>query len=157
MTDQRWILLVDDNACDIDLAIRALTAHAAGSEVVVARDGAEALNCLHHQGTLDQRRPGNPSLVLLDLKMPKVDGLEVLRQMRSDPELQLIPVVILTSSCEQADVRRCYQFGANAYVVKPVDYSRFRETLQQVGAFWVAMNQPAPAADADANALPSPL
>jgi CheY-like chemotaxis protein len=124
---------------------------------VVARDGAEALNCLHHRGELSQRRPGKPSLVLLDLKMPKVDGLEVLRQMRSDPELQLIPVVILTSSCEQTDVRRCYQFGANAYVVKPVDYPRFRETLQQVGAFWVAMNQPPPAADANVNALPSPL
>src|SRR5712671_871618 len=140
----KWVLLVDDNACDADLALRELTSGESASHVVVARDGAEALDCLHQRGGFNTRQTGNPVLVLLDLKMPKVNGLEVLQELKTDPEPQTIPVVMLTSSCEPTDVLRSYELGANAYVVKPVDYQAFRAAIRRVGAFWVATNQTSP-------------
>jgi CheY-like chemotaxis protein len=110
----------------------------------VARDGAEALDCLHLRGGFNTRQAGNPILVLLDLKMPKVNGLEVLQEIKTDPGLQMIPVVMLTSSHEPTDVIRSYELGANAYVVKPVDYQAFRAAIRRVSAFWVATNEPSP-------------
>lgn len=141
MNKSKWILLVEDNAIEADLAFRALGINEADSEFVLAPDGAEAVDCLHNRGAYETRVSGRPALVLLDLKMPKVDGLEVLRQIKTDPRLRQIPVVVFTSSREETDVARCYQLGANAYVVKPVIFSEYRTVLQQVRAFWMAINE----------------
>lgn len=138
------ILLVEDSAQDAELALNALTAHDLANEVVHVRDGAEALDYLHRQGAFAGRPAGEPVVVLLDLKMPKVDGLEVLRQMKSDSHLKLIPVVVMTSSREEGDVLRSYELGVNAYVVKPVRFQEFVEAVKQVGAFWSVINEPPP-------------
>lgn len=138
------ILLVDDSPRDTELALDALREHNLANEVVVLRDGAEALDYLYRRGPFSDRQPGNPAVVLLDLKMPKVDGMEVLRQVKADPSLRLIPVVVMTSSREECDVLETYQLGVNAYVVKPLDFRQFADAVAQVGAFWAVLNQPPP-------------
>jgi two-component system response regulator len=146
MTGSKVILLVEDNADDEALTLRALSKHRIANRVEVVRDGAEALDWLFRTGVHANRPAGTePSLVLLDLKLPKVDGLEVLRRMRADPATRRIPVVALTSSREEPDVRRAYDLGVNSYVVKPVDFSSFLEATGQLGLYWLLLNQaPAP-------------
>ncbi|MEK6304127.1 MAG: response regulator [Acidobacteriota bacterium] len=134
------ILLVEDSANDIELTLMALAEHNLSNEVVVARDGEEALDYLHRRGAFESREKGNPTVVLLDLKMPRVDGLSVLREVRSDPELKLIPIVLLTSSDEESDVAEGYNLGVNAYVVKPVDFHEFVDAIKKVGLFWSVTN-----------------
>ena len=138
------ILLVEDSDRDAELTLKALAQHNLVNEIERARDGAEALDYLYRRGQFNGRPNGNPSVMLLDLKMPKVDGLEVLRQIRSDPQLKLIPVVVMTSSREEQDVVRSYELGANAYVVKPVTFKEFVEAVKQVGVFWALVNEPPP-------------
>lgn len=138
------ILLVEDSPRDAELALDALSVNNLANEVVHVHDGAEALDYLRRRGAFAGRSNGAPAVVLLDLKMPKVDGLEVLRQMRGDPAMKLIPVVIMTSSREEADVFRSYELGVNAYVVKPVQFPEFVEAVKQVGAFWAVINEPPP-------------
>ncbi|MGZ4962154.1 MAG: response regulator [Limisphaerales bacterium] len=138
------ILLVDDSVRDTEMAIEALEAHNLANEVVVLRDGAEALDYLYHRGEFAERTNGMPAVILLDLKMPKVDGLEVLRQIKSDPQLKVIPVVVMTSSREEQDLVNSYQLGVNAYVVKPVKFQEFVEAVKQVGGFWAVLNEPPP-------------
>ncbi len=138
------ILLVEDNPKDVELTLVALTKSQLANEVIVVRDGAEALDYLKGQGRHDSRPRGNPAVVLLDLKLPKVDGLQVLEQIKGDPDLQSIPVVILTSSREESDLLRGYKLGANAYVVKPVSFAEFVETIRGLGVFWALLNESPP-------------
>lgn len=138
------ILLVEDNANDIELILAALAENNLANEVVVVRDGEEALDYLFRRGIYRLRMEGNPIAVLLDLKLPKVDGLEVLAQLKSDPGLKLIPVVMLTSSCEEQDLFKSYNLGTNAYVVKPVDFHEFVDAIKELGLFWALVNQPPP-------------
>jgi len=133
--------LVEDSDHDIELTLAALDEHKLANEVTVARDGAEALDYLFRRGAFAERTSGQPLVVLLDLKMPKVDGLEVLRQMKADSELKKIPVVMLTSSREEADIVRSYELGVSAYVVKPVDFQDFVESVKCLGCFWALINQ----------------
>jgi CheY-like chemotaxis protein len=138
------ILLVEDSSRDAEMALNALDSEQLANEVVHVRDGAEALDYLHRRGEFAERRPGQPALVLLDLKLPKVDGLEVLRQIKGDPELKVIPVVMMTSSREERDLLQSYQLGVNAYVVKPVKFQDFIQAVKQVGAFWGVVNEVPP-------------
>jgi CheY-like chemotaxis protein len=139
------ILLVEDNPDDEVLTIRALSKSNVANEVVVARDGAEALDLLFAKASAAPGEPSQlPALVLLDLKLPKVDGLEVLRRIRSDERTSLLPVVILTSSDEERDMVQGYRLGANSYVRKPVDFVEFSEAVRQVGLYWLLVNEPAP-------------
>lgn len=140
------ILLAEDSAQDVELTLNALAEHNIGNSVAVARDGAEALDYLYARGKFAGREQGNPVLLLLDLKMPKVDGLEVLRTVKTDPRLRSIPVVILTSSREEQDLVRSYEQGVNAYVVKPVEFDKFLRAVRDLGLFWVLINEPPPAA-----------
>ena len=135
------ILVVDDSPRDVELIVHALHTSHLANEVAVARDGAEALDYLFRREAFADRPEGNPVVVMLDLKMPKVDGLAVLHQMRNDPKLKYVPVVIMTSSREEQDLVRSYDYGANAYVVKPVDFSGFIEAVKQVGIFWAVINE----------------
>ena len=144
MTSLKRILLVDDSPQDTELTLDALSSYHLANEVVSLRDGVEALEYLQRQGAYAERAEGNPALILLDLKMPRVDGIEVLRQIRSDPKLKLIPVVVMTSSREQHDLLDSYQLGANAYVVKPVNFHEFVNAVKQVGGFWAMLNEPPP-------------
>ena len=144
VADLRPILLVEDNPRDLELTLAALAKCQLANDIVVARDGAEALDYLYARGAYAGRPPGDPLLVLLDLKMPRVDGLEVLRQIKADPALQPIPVVVLTSSREEQDVVESYSLGVNAYVVKPVAFDRFVEAVRRLSLFWVLTNQPPP-------------
>jgi CheY-like chemotaxis protein len=139
------ILLAEDNANDAELTLEALKGNRVVNEVVLVRDGAEALDYLHRRGSFADRTTENPGLILLDLKMPKVDGLEVLRQVKGDPSLRTIPVVVLTSSREEHDVLRTYDLGVNAYVVKPVVFTDFMDAVRVLGQFWAVVNQPPPA------------
>ena len=134
---RKYILLVEDNADDEVLTLRALKKHNIGNEVVVARDGAEALDYLGKADFL-------PELVLLDLKLPKVDGLEVLKRLRTAERTQLLPIVILTSSREESDIVAGYRLGANSYVRKPVDFEHFLEAVRQLGLYWLVLNEPPP-------------
>lgn len=140
------ILLVEDSAEDVELTLTALEQHKLANEVVVARDGQEALDYLHRRGPYKLRAGGNPVVVLLDIKLPKVDGLEVLQQMRQDEQLKRTPVVMLTSSREEQDVVRSYDLGVNAYVVKPVEFQSFVTAICELGLFWAVINQPPPVA-----------
>ncbi|MBI4055466.1 MAG: response regulator [Elusimicrobia bacterium] len=144
MEELKRILLVEDDEKDIELTLEALAEHKLANEVVVARDGAEALDYLRRRGIFTMRANGNPAVVLLDLKMPKVDGLQVLKEMRFDAQLKAIPVVILTSSRESGDLEECYQQGVNAYVVKPVKFQDFVSAIKEVGIFWAILNEPPP-------------
>jgi CheY-like chemotaxis protein len=143
MTASR-ILLAEDSAQDVELTLNALGEHNISNLVDIARDGAEALDYLYRRGAYAARQSGNPVLILLDLKMPKVDGLEVLRTVKADPRLRTIPVVILTSSREEQDVVRSYELGVNAYVVKPVEFDKFVAAVRELGMFWMLLNEPPP-------------
>ncbi len=145
MTARRIILLAEDNPKDVELTLAALSESQVPHEVVVSRDGEEALDYLYTRGRFASRPVGNPSLVLLDLKMPKVDGLEVLRTIKGDASLKIVPVVMLTSSREERDLAASYGLGANAYVVKPVSYQVFVQALKETGIFWGVINEPPPA------------
>lgn len=138
------ILLVEDSEHDIELTLAALEAHNVANEVDTARDGAEALDYLYRRGAFVSRSNELPVVVLLDLKMPRVDGLEVLRQIKADPELKKIPVVMLTSSREEQDLVRSYELGVNAYVVKPVNFAQFMDSVKQLGCFWAVINETPP-------------
>ena len=144
MNDLKRILLAEDNPRDVELTLEALSEHNLANEVVVVHDGAEALDFLYQRGAFTMRGANNPAVVLLDLKMPKVDGLEVLRQMKSDGNLKMIPVVILTSSREEKDLIESYNLGVNAYVVKPVNFKQFVDAVKELGVFWAVINEPPP-------------
>src|ERR1700720_2443102 len=144
MTALKRILFAEDSQRDAELALDALAEHHLANEVVHVRDGAEALDYLHRRGPFAGRSSGQPAVVLLDLKMPKVDGLEVLREMKGDPHLNIIPVVVMTSSREEGDLLRSYELGVNAYVVKPMKFQEFVEAVRQVGSFWAVINEPPP-------------
>jgi CheY-like chemotaxis protein len=146
ITSVQSILLAEDNDNDVELTLEALRGHRVANDIVVVRNGAEALDYLYRRRRFAERSPENPGLMLLDLKMPKIDGLEVLRQMKGDPRLRTIPVVVLTSSREEQDVLRTYDLGVNAYVVKPVVFPDFMEAVKVLGQFWVVINQPPPRA-----------
>jgi CheY-like chemotaxis protein len=136
------ILLVEDSQRDVELTLSALDKHKLANEVVVTRDGEEALDYLYHRGPYAELESGFPVVILLDLKMPKVDGITVLRTVKADEELRKIPVVVLTSSREDKDLETCYELGANAYVVKPVKFATFVEAVQKLGVFWALINEP---------------
>ncbi|MGA2192669.1 MAG: response regulator [Nitrospirota bacterium] len=142
MAELKRILLVEDNPNDIELTLAALSEYNLANEVVVARDGAEALDYLYRRGDFKMRAPGNPAVVLLDLKMPKVDGIEVLRQIKSDDNLKTMPVVVLTSSREDKDLIASYNLNTNGYVVKPVQFKEFVDAIKTLGAFWAVINEP---------------
>jgi CheY-like chemotaxis protein len=138
------ILLVEDDPYDVELTLSALAENHLTNEVVVVRDGVEALDYLYRRGAYESRVAGNPVVMLLDLKLPKVDGLEVLERVKSNPNLKTTPVVMLTSSHEGQDLARSYNLGTNAYVVKPVDFTDFVEAIRELGLFWAVVNQPPP-------------
>ena len=143
-TALRCILLAEDNENDVELTLAALRSNRVANEVIVVRDGAEALDYLHRRGPYSERAADAPGLILLDLKMPKVDGLEVLREVKSDQKLKKIPVVMLTSSREEQDLIRTYDLGVNAYVVKPVVFRAFVEAVKALGQFWAVVNEAPP-------------
>src|ERR1700719_4476959 len=138
------ILMVEDDPKDVELTLTALEDYNLANEVVVTRDGEEALDYLYCRGSFETRSSENPAVLLLDLKLPKVDGLEVLQQIKSDEKLKLIPVVVLTSSHEEKDVVASYKLGVNAYVVKPVDFHEFVNAIKELGVFWAVINEPPP-------------
>jgi CheY-like chemotaxis protein len=147
-TDFRYIkniLLVEDDPKDVELTLTALNGHNLANRVIVVCDGAEALDYLYRRGKYNMRGGTNPILVLLDLKMPRVNGLEVLKIIKADADLKVMPVVVLSSSRETPDLVECYQHGVNAYVVKPVDFAEFMKAVKQLGIFWAAINEPPPA------------
>jgi two-component system response regulator len=146
-TDEIEILLVEDNASDVELALHALRKNNLANRIHVARDGEEALDFLFCRGQYSNRSFNRvPKLVLLDLKLPKLDGLEVLRQLKGDPRTRPIPVVIMTASKEERDMINGYQLGVNSYIQKPVDFDKFRETVQQLGFYWLVVNESPPLA-----------
>jgi CheY-like chemotaxis protein len=136
--------LVEDDPKDVDLTLTALEEYHLANEVVVARDGEEALDYLYRKGTFAGRPGDLPAVLLLDLKLPKIDGLEVLKQVKSDEKLGIIPVVVLTSSHEEKDMVASYRLGVNAYVVKPVDFHEFVNAIKELGVFWAVINEPPP-------------
>jgi CheY-like chemotaxis protein len=138
------ILIVEDDPNDVELTLTALDEYKLANEVVVARDGEEALDYLYCRGKFKTRSTGNPAVLLLDLKLPKRDGREVLQQIKSDEKLKMIPVVVLTSSHEEKDVVASYKLGVNAYVVKPVDFHEFVNAVKELGVFWAVINEPPP-------------
>lgn len=138
------ILLVEDDPKDVELTMTALEDYNLANEVIVARDGEEALDYLFCRGEYKTRSRENPAVILLDLKLPKVDGLEVLQQVRADPSLKLIPIVVLTSSREEKDMVNSYKLGVNAYVVKPVEFHEFVNAIKELSVFWAIINEPPP-------------
>jgi len=144
MAELNRILLVEDDPNDVELTVTGLAEYNLANEVIIANDGEEALDYLFRRGKFAGRSGGNPAVVLLDLKLPKVGGLEVLRSMKSDERLRLVPVVILTSSREERDMVEGYELGTNAYVVKPVDFHQFVDAIKHIGAFWAVVNEPPP-------------
>lgn len=145
MPTLKRILLAEDSPQDAEMTLAALEEYHLANEVVVVQNGAEALDYLYARGTYAAHGNGSPIVVLLDLKMPKVDGLEVLRQLKSDPNLKRIPVVMLTSSREEQDLVRSYELGVNAYVVKPVDFQKFMDSVRKLSCFWALVNEAPPA------------
>ena len=138
------ILMVEDDPKDVELTLTALEEYNLANEVIVTRDGEQALDYLYCRGEYKARPNGNPAVMLLDLKLPKVDGLEVLKQIKSDGDLRMIPVVVLTSSKEEKDMVASYKLGVNAYVVKPVDFHEFVNAIKELGVFWAIINEPPP-------------
>jgi CheY-like chemotaxis protein len=145
MIELRTILLAEDNPKDVELTLEALGEHNLANNVIVVKDGVETMEYLRLEGKFKLRKPGLPAVLLLDIKMPRMDGIEVLRAIRSDPALKTLPVVILTSSREERDLISSYQLGVNAYVVKPVDFKDFIEAVKQIGVFWAVINELPPA------------
>ena len=144
MTTLGRILIVEDDPNDLELTLTALTDYNLANEVVITRDGQQALDYLYSREEFITRETGNPAVMLLDLKLPKIGGLEVLQQIKSDESLSMIPVVVLTSSHEEKDMMRSYKLGVNAYVVKPVDFHEFVNAVSELGVFWAVINQPPP-------------
>jgi DNA-binding response OmpR family regulator len=144
MSDLARILLVEDDPRDVELTLTALGEYNLANEVVVTRDGEKALDYLYCRGEFSARSRENPAVMLLDLKLPKIDGLQVLQQIRADERLKMVPVVVLTSSHEEKDMMRSYQLGVNAYVVKPVDFHEFVNAIKELGVFWAVINEPPP-------------
>jgi CheY-like chemotaxis protein len=144
MIEIRTILFAEDSPRDVELTLEALADHNLANNVIVVRDGVETMDYLRCEGKYKQRKPGNPAVLLLDIKMPRMDGIEVLRAIRNDNKLKMIPVVMLTSSREEQDVIKSYELGVNAYVVKPVDFKEFIEAVKQVGVFWAVINEVPP-------------
>lgn len=144
MPDLRPILLVEDNPRDLELTMAALAKCQLANEIVITRDGAEAIEYLNAEGIFADRSPGDPAVVLLDLKLPKLDGLQVLEKIKKNPQQRQIPVVMLTSSREERDLVKSYELGVNAFVVKPVDFNAFFEAIQDLGMFWAVLNEPPP-------------
>ena len=144
MNDLKRILLVEDDPKDVELTLTGLSEYNLANEVVVAHDGEEALDYLYRRGDFASRANGNPAVVLLDLKLPKINGFEVLEQVRAEENLKMIPVVVLTSSHEERDLVASYKLGVNAYVVKPVDFHQFVNAVKELGVFWAVINQPPP-------------
>ena len=144
MSELGRILIVEDDPKDVELTLTALEEYNLANEVVVTRDGEEALDYLCCRGNFKMRTSDNPAVLLLDLKLPKVDGLEVLQQIKSDEKLKMIPVVVLTSSREERDMVASYRLGVNAYVVKPVDFHEFVNAIKELGIFWAVINEPPP-------------
>lgn len=137
----KTILLAEDNQNDIDLTMLALSEFNLANNIDVVNDGVEVLEYLRSQGKFKGRKPDKPAVILLDLKMPRMDGIEVLKIIKSDPELKIIPVVMITSSREENDLVQSYNLGVNAYVVKPVDFNQFINAIKQLGAFWAVLNE----------------
>ncbi len=144
MNDLKRILLVEDDPKDVELTLTGLAEYNLANEVVVVGDGEEALDYLYRRGKYQTRHNGNPAVMLLDLKLPKLNGFEVLQQVRSDENLKMIPVVVLTSSNEERDLVRSYKLGVNAYVTKPVDFHEFVNAVKELGVFWAVINEPPP-------------
>jgi CheY-like chemotaxis protein len=144
MTSLKRILLVEDDPKDIELTVNALEEHQLANNISIVHDGVEALDYLYRRNAFEKRPPGNPVVILLDLKMPRMDGVQVLTQIKADNSLRKIPVVILTSSRESQDLETCYQLGVNAYVVKPVKFANFVEAVKEIGIFWALINEPPP-------------
>ena len=144
MANLRPILLAEDNPNDVALTLTALHSLNLANEIIVVNDGAQVLDFLHRRNTFSSRPATAPAVILLDLKMPRVDGLEALHQIRADPTHRMLPIVILTSSREESDLVKGYQLGANAYVVKPVDFDQFISAISQLGVFWALINEPPP-------------
>jgi CheY-like chemotaxis protein len=144
MVEIRTILFAEDNPRDVELTLEALGDHNLANNVITVRDGVETMEYLRREGKYKQRRPGNPAVLLLDIKMPRMDGIEVLRAIRSDKLLKMLPVVMLTSSREEQDLIKSYELGVNAYVVKPVDFKEFIEAVKQLGVFWAVINEAPP-------------
>jgi CheY-like chemotaxis protein len=141
MNELRTILLAEDNPKDVELTLEAMAENNLANNIFVVKDGVEALEFLHCEGKYKHRKEGNPALILLDIKMPRMDGIEVLRHIRSDASLKRIPVVVLTSSREEKDLFNTYELGVNAYVLKPVDFKQFIEAVKQIGSFWAILNE----------------
>lgn len=141
MKKLKTILLVEDNPQDVELTLEALSEYNLANNIITTADGVEAIEYLRHQGKFKNRPGGNPAVILLDIKMPRMDGLEVLAIIRKDEKLKGIPVVMLTSSREEPDLKKCYSLGANAYVVKPVDFQEFQSAVKQTGIFWAILNE----------------
>jgi CheY-like chemotaxis protein len=144
MADLRPILLIEDSAPDVELTLAALAKCKLANEIVVTRDGAEGLDFLYRRGAYADRPAGDPAVVLLDLKLPKLDGLEVLERVKNDPMMRHVPVVMLTSSKEERDLVRSYELGVNAFVVKPVEFKAFFAAIEDLGVFWAVLNEPPP-------------
>lgn len=144
MSPLKRILLAEDNRNDVELTLSALEEYNLANEVVVVRDGVEVLDYLFQRGQFANHPNGVPAVILLDLKMPRMDGLEVLRQLRAEPRFKRVPIVMITSSREEQDLVRSYELGVNAYVVKPVDFQKFVECIKQIGFFWALINEPPP-------------
>jgi CheY-like chemotaxis protein len=138
------ILIVEDDPKDVELTLTALEEFNLANEIILVRDGEEALDYLHYRGQFQSRGTDNPAVMLLDLKLPKVDGLDVLKQVKSDEKLRMIPVVVLTSSNQEKDMVASYKLGVNAYVVKPVDFHEFVNAIRELGVFWGVINEPPP-------------
>ena len=146
MKELRSILLAEDNPNDVELTLSGLAELHLANEVAVVRDGAEVLDYLYSRGKFESRNNGNPAVLLLDLKMPRMDGLEVLGEIKANEKFRSIPVVMLTSSAQESDLVKSYQLGVNAYVVKPMDYREFINAIKRVGVFWAVVNEPPPEA-----------
>ncbi len=144
MIELKTILLAEDNPQDVELTIEALTEHKIANNVVAVRDGVEAMEYLNYEGQFKNRKKGNPAVLLLDIKMPRMDGIEVLQEIRTDEKLKNLPVVMLTSSREEPDLIKCYELGVNAYVVKPVVFKDFLEAVKHIGIFWAILNEQPP-------------
>lgn len=141
MIDLKKILLVEDNQNDLELTIEALSEHNLANRVITVSDGVEALDYLFYRGSFANRQKENPAVILLDIKMPRMDGIEVLEEIKNNDELKKIPIVMLTSSQEEPDLKKCYNLGVNAYVVKPVNFRDFFDVVKQLGVFWAVINQ----------------
>jgi len=141
MNDLRPILLAEDNPKDVELTLEALSEHNLANKVVAVRDGVEALEFLRYEGRFKLRARGNPAVLFLDIKMPRMDGIELLQIIRNDPVFKFLPVVMLTSSREESDLVKSYELGANAFVVKPVDFNHFMDVIKQIGVFWALINE----------------